>query len=116
MPQTYFGEPWDVPAVDDAIAGPTPVGERCVYCPDLIEEGDQGFLLPTARVGPDEKLIATVEPIHRECMVRSIIGSVPHLEGRCRCRGATEDEPDNESWRDQGRATTEWLRRHGRFA
>lgn len=79
----YFGEPWGAPAVDDAIAGPTPLGVCCVYCPDLIAEGDRGFMLPTVRLGDDGATpVGDVQPVHLKCLIRMIVGSVSHLEGR----------------------------------
>lgn len=115
MAQIYFGDPWDVPAVNDAISAPTPLGERCVYCPDVIEEGDQGFLMSAADMGPDGKVVASLRPVHRECMVREIFGSVSCREGRCLCHGKTDQPPEPGTHRDQGRATMTWLRRHGRY-
>lgn len=116
MPMNYFGEPWDVPAVEDAEPAPTPVGKRCAFCPDVIVEGDQGFLMGTISSGPDGEPVPAVMPVHRECMVRSTVGSVEHLEGRCTCFGGDVDENDNGSWREQGLATMRWLNSRGGHA
>jgi hypothetical protein len=38
----------------------------------------------------------TLEPHHLECQIRSLLGGVNHLEGRCTCCGGTQppDPPD----------------------
>jgi hypothetical protein len=109
----YFGEPWDAPVIDDAVRAPTPVGEQCIYCPDTIAEGDQGLIY-----GAHTDKGGHLAPAHRECVVRSVLGSVQHLQGRCICFGGTVDESDQFRWgtfREQGRASMEWLARHGRI-
>lgn len=45
-PGGWFGESWDAPVCDPARHMPTPVGDRCVECSDLIEEDDQGMIIP----------------------------------------------------------------------
>ena len=115
MPMVYFGEYWDAPAVDAAIAGPTPLGERCVHCPDVIVEGDRGFMMPTVDVGPEGEFVSSVRPTHLECLIRMTVGGVACLEGRCQCRSGTGSPSDETgTTREQGRATMEWLRRHDR--
>lgn len=110
----YFGEPWDVPAVDEGVQGPTPVGRRCIHCPDPIEDGDQGFMMGTVRLGKDGEPVGSLEPVHRECHLRSVTGSIAHLEGKCICHGVTgSDHDDDRSWREQGREIMAWLRRRG---
>jgi hypothetical protein len=48
---------------------------------------------------------------HRECLTRSIVGSIGHLKGRCSCfipeGGATEDDPPEMTKRAAARAAAE---------
>lgn len=80
-----FGELWDAPVCDDAIQVVTPIGQPCYWCGELVAAGDRGFLRPTVKA---EK--ASLEPIHRECDLRSVVGSMAHQEGRCSCQGIKE--------------------------
>lgn len=52
-------------------------------------------------------------PWHRECLVRSIAGSVGHQLGRCSCFGGREDDPPGLSIRDAAKAALELFERIG---
>lgn len=80
MNATYFGEPWGVPALDDAWQAPTPVGRPCIHCNDPIEPGDRGWLRPALLAERRASLVA----IHAECELASILG---HTAGICPCTG-----------------------------
>lgn len=47
----WFGQPWPAASYrapiceDDQYEAPTPVGQRCIYCPDPITDGDRGVLM-----------------------------------------------------------------------
>jgi hypothetical protein len=108
MVNTFFGEPWDAPFIDDAVQVATPVGESCVDCHDPIADGDQGVVMPCISEGPGGAPVADLRPTHRECFIRAVIGPVEHfVEGRC--SGGPHSE---ENWREQGRATIAWLEAH----
>lgn len=111
----YFGQPWNAPAVDDGVAGPTPVGEPCQHCGEPIAEGDQGFMINTVRLAEDGRTpVGSIEPTHRECLIRLTVGSVECLQGRCQCAtGAPGGPQDTRSLREQGRQTIQWLRSCG---
>ena len=79
----YFGEPWDVPALDGAAQTPTPVGETCRLCGEPVQPGDRGWI----RCGADtvDGQTVTVEvPHHRECEALGVVG---HHFGVCDCAG-----------------------------
>lgn len=65
----YFGEPWKFGTYGGLhfLPVPTPLGKPCLACREDIVDGDRGHLIPTP-VGP--------RPMHRECMVLDLIGSV----------------------------------------
>lgn len=102
----WFGRRYDAPAWEAMTEAETPVGLRCSHCTELVAEGDAGIVM-----GHWHAVGMTVEPIHVECWLRSIIGSVEHLEGRCSCFGGAEEWEGDLSWREQGRRTMAWLER-----
>lgn len=118
----YFGERWDAPLLDGRIHQvPTPVGDHCLYCTEPIEAGDRGLLRACIRDNASLNGLTdgSVEPVHLECELRSVIGPVEHLEGRCSCstRNAGSEAPVT-SFRDDARAVlahiNEERRRAGR--
>lgn len=74
----------------DLVRVDTPVGEKCGRCDELIQLGDKGQIIP--HLG---KVVKSV-PHHRECFLRSIVGSVGHIEKTCSCYGGDDcgDPPD----------------------
>lgn len=83
----WFGQSWGAPACEPGDRVETPVGRLCLWCQEPIAAGDQGFLIPHVDT------TITLKPHHLECQIRSIVGGVNHIEGRCLCCGGTED-PD----------------------
>jgi hypothetical protein len=78
-------------------------------------EGDQGNFATIVT----EQRQADTAPMHRECMLRSVLGNVDHLEGRCTCRsGGTvkEYEPmTGQEMRQEGLDVWEWVQKNGHF-
>lgn len=68
-------------AVSDGRVADTPLGQPCTWCGELIVNGDRGFITNALDVVGHLKRV----PIHRECELRSVIGSVGHQLGKCRC-------------------------------
>lgn len=66
-----FGEPWDAPVCEGARRVPTPIGQHCWWCNTVFVQGDRG--------------VANGAPMHRECQLRSVVGSMAHLRGECTC-------------------------------
>jgi hypothetical protein len=80
----FFGEPWDAPICDpddetSVPQAPTPVGRPCFAhaCSELIKGGDQGVLIPFHPFDGEPRL----EPWHRKCFLREILGPHAHLDG-----------------------------------
>lgn len=109
--QLYFGRQWDAPAWDDARRVPVPVGQLCTNCPETVDASDSGLLIWTIR---QDSL--GYEPVHIECWLRAIVGSRDHLKGQCSCTGSRQhaDYDDEQSIRDDARATLAWLIQTGR--
>lgn len=80
----FFGERWDAPIVDDAVQVKTPVGQFCYACGEAIAADDRGFIRNAMRLGEDDKLYGSSEPVHAECDLRGIAG---HEVGVCHCTG-----------------------------
>lgn len=107
----FFGPRWDAPVIDSGSQVETPVGMSCLYCQELIACGDQGFRLPYLGIDEDGGPLAGLGAIHRECMLRSSVGSVEHLEGQCFCYGGSTAH-STKSYREQGREVQAWLETH----
>lgn len=67
---------------------PVPVGESCAHCDEPFLEDDTGIVIPSLPEGG--------YPYHWNCHLRSIFGSVAHIEGRCSCfvPGASCGDPE----------------------
>lgn len=102
----YFGPDWARKPFEVLI--PTPVGEICLWCEEEVEEGDMGTM--QAVVGAAG---SSVRPIHHECSMRSVIGSVAHVEGRCSCfvPGALEGDDPRLTRRQAARAALDAFNR-----
>ena len=109
----FFGERWDAPILDHAVQVQTPVGTPCVQCGEPVADGDRGTLISTVRLDADSQYVPGLEPMHLECGVRAVVGSVKHLEGQCMCHGRDELSEDDRSFRQQGRDVMAWLAAHG---
>ncbi len=81
---------------------PTPVGAPCFYCEEPIVEGDLGVVMPFMDVDGDKEVAE-----HRECLLRSIFGSVGHQKGTCSCHGGEEEDPPGMTKREAAKAAVE---------
>lgn len=109
----FFGQRWDAPAFEDAIEVPRPVGQTCLQCTEPIGDEDSGIVMPFM----DARGRSGVSPIHIECHLRSILGSVAHLEHRCSCvTGRLADDQTSLTHRQEAQAVLEWLQRHDHTA
>ena len=104
----YFGERWDAPRVDNAIEVATPVGQKCLYCTEPVEDGDRGLMTPYVR-DVDGEASSGIAPVHMECDLRMAIGNVAHLQGRCRCHTTEPAGEPPKSFRDEARETLAWV-------
>jgi hypothetical protein len=75
MSMMWFGKKHPAPAYADCPQTETPVGRACFYCQEQIAMGDDGWILVDGHM------------LHRECSLRSMIGSVAHQQRRCSCYG-----------------------------
>jgi len=104
-PPSYFGERWPSGVCDEGVQVMTPVMEHCNWCQLPIEAGDQGTFITV--VGLAGTYLA---PLHRECQLRQIMGSVEHMEGRCHCRTGIRKEPQTpEEVRQDALALWAWI-------
>lgn len=64
----------------------------CGFCGEVIE--------------PGQRAPSHGEPLHNECQIRLVIGSVAHIERRCGCyvAGSTESDPPHMTLREAARA------------
>ena len=91
----WFGSPWPSEELrapvcaDDALRIPVPVGAPCLWCSELIEEGDRGEEMGYVTGEMEPKVGYT----HIECVFRQVMGGPAHLQGTCACQGG-HDDPD----------------------
>lgn len=100
MTDFYFGEPpWPYADIEHATQRPIPVGAACLYCPELIAEGDHGGWVNYI----DASGYSALSAYHHECHLVSVFGSPRHVlpilkgegdhvcDGKCQ-EGATRRE------------------------
>ena len=105
----YHGRRWDAPMMDDAkeLEHLVVSGAHCQLCDEpMLDSTDDVVLFPHLTC-------------HLECLLRSVMGSVEHLEERCLCHGGiyggADETPDTpQTFRDGARATMAWLLEHNR--
>lgn len=105
----YFGDPWPSVFCMHAPSAPAPLLSKCAWCDEGFIFGEQGVLLP--HVGEDGAVVEIA--YHKNCFLRTIFGSVGHIQGKCSCQGGTEEDPTGLSKRQAAdAAVAEWDRRH----
>ena len=57
----------------------------CSYCCEVVDGADDE---ESVAVGGSGKMI-----MHRECLIRSVVGSAAHQLGDCRCNGGRREDP-----------------------
>lgn len=108
MVAEYFGERWPSGTCDEGVQVRTPVGEHCDWCQTPVMEGDRGLIMWTQGLAGTYPV-----PMHRECHLRTVMGSVAHMEGRCSCRtGDWSNRPQTPSEvRQEALELWEWIER-----
>lgn len=94
----YQGRRWDAPMADDAVLADL-TGQTCGMCQEPVVEGDDAMALGST--------------FHTECLIRSTLGDVAHLEGRCLCFGG-RDHDEEGTYREQSRRAMAWIIEHRR--
>src|SRR4051812_18805543 len=94
----YQGRRWDAPMTDDAIRADLSRWD-CAMCQETITLEDDA--------------IAAGAVFHTECLLRSSLGDVPHLERRCMCFGGGDHDEEG-TYRDGARRAVAWLIEHRR--
>jgi hypothetical protein len=107
----WFGEPWNAGICSVGKRLPTPVGERCFGCKELIAEDDRGMWLATV-AGPTAATWRFA-PQHRECALRQVLGGIGHhLNHEHWC--VHEQDPDaGLTYRQSALEVWAWIRDYG---
>lgn len=111
-PHYWHGRKWNAPMTDHA----QEMSEEQVR---TLLDGSHNCVMCQEPLLADQNVIQTPygQLWHLECEIRSALGDVQHLEGRCICDGGT-DAPlpgENErSYREESLATVQWLIDHRR--
>src|SRR4051812_31533512 len=101
---TWFGNlerPWGKLCVSMPYVA-TPVGQACLHCEEEIKEGDEGEMMPGG---------GAIRPVHAECLLRMVMGSVGHQQRRCPCYNGTEEDPPGMTTRQAAIAAAEYFHR-----
>lgn len=106
---TYFGEAWPSGVCDEGRQVPTPVGELCCYCGELIEADHQGTFIAN---GYDPQLPSFL-PQHKECSLRSVMGGIGHIEDHARWCLKEHDPDGARTPRQSSLEVWEWVQRNG---
>lgn len=88
----WFGKPGGAPYEADCPHAPTPTGKPCGWCGEVFTAEDDGVLMPLLKGNHEWEEMGE----HYECHLRSVIGGLNHLKGRCICCGGTE--PPDPTW------------------
>jgi hypothetical protein len=107
----WFGEPWPSGVCfdyDDAgnamlretMRKPFPAGEICPECETEFEAGDSGQAMPYGDV---------VRHVHKECMLRIMVGPLAHHERRCHCFGGEGNDTPGMTRRQEAIAVWNWF-------
>lgn len=67
-PGGWFGESWGAPVCEPDRHMPTPVGDKCVDCAQLITADDRGMIIPFAGMTPP-----VLESHHLDCFLRIVM-------------------------------------------
>lgn len=104
--QVFFGDPW-FPLEEGDTFSPTPVGSKCLFCGMALVAGDQGRLTPAYAAGQ-----WTVEPQHRECALRNVVGGIEHLRAGPHPAGACYIG-STLTYRESALQAWDWMQRKG---
>lgn len=85
----WFGPfPWGAAACDSLERVDIPIGRPCSWCEECIDDESKGYLIPHLGETLEE------QPIHLECFIRFIVGSIAHQTHECSCYGGTASDED----------------------
>ena len=93
---TYFGESWSS-VTENSQQIPTPVESKCCFCEEGFVKGDQGIAIPAGE-------FISLSYFHKNCFLRTIVGSVGHQRKQCSCHGGTLEDPQELSLREAANA------------
>lgn len=77
----WFGESWGAPACEPETHAPTPVGDSCLDCRELILSHHQGFIMPNVELSG----LVRLAPHHLDCHMAKILAhgpECPHCRGK----------------------------------
>lgn len=91
----WFGKAYGAPYEFDTPHVPTPVGVKCIWCAESIQDGDDGLVVGyiDTDVSPEPRQV----PYHYECYLRQIVGGVNHQLHLCSCPGCAGVLPPDPS-------------------
>lgn len=61
--------------------------EKCLHCDEEIGEADAKYPILEARLAKTGSMESRTRWLHRECMIREVVGGMAHQLGLCSCNG-----------------------------
>ncbi len=88
-----FPKRWSAAACEGLEEVGTPVGVPCLLCEEVVQYGDRGFIQDSIHLDGDGAPVVVWEPVHRECQLRAVVGSLGHILRVCSCYGGPMEDP-----------------------
>ena len=82
----------------------------CIWCEERVEDLADLRELPMLG-GPTSSAY-----YHNDCLIRSLVGSVAHQEGRCSCHGGVDEDDPALTRRQAATAAAEYFRQYSAAA
>lgn len=86
MVRKIFGKYWE--NCQNLEKVPVPIGQICLFCEEPIQRYHSGEMINDGTTA-----------VHRECLVRQVVGSIGHQQKKCSCYGGNEEDPSGLSKR-----------------
>lgn len=74
---------------------------NCEYCKEPILNGEKS-----------ENIFSGNFLAHRECVIRMVVGSVGHQQGKCSCYGGYDESEEGLTKRQAAKAAYEYFEKH----
>jgi hypothetical protein len=104
----WFGEYWGAAICNETPHIAVPVGAHCSWCDEVFVAGDAGIVIDSVSEGPGDAALET--PMHKNCFLRSVMGSIGHQRRECECYGGTEGDPEGMTKRQAADAAAGFAR------
>ena len=103
----WFGPSWGAAICQEEEHIDVPIGCWCGHCEEEVAAGDRGVCVANGE--------GFEAPMHLECFMRGVVGSVGHQKGLCSCYGGDEEDPPGVTVRQAAKAALLFFMKHKGF-